>query len=258
MAIDLNKMRAKLEALKNRGNRGEDGPMWKPKEGEQAIRIVPTPDGDPFKEFWLHYNLGKNRGFLSPKRNFGIDDPLNDFVRQLFNEKTDESIKMAKKLMAKQRFYAPVLVRGEEEKGVRWWSFGKKAYQQLLNLVLNPEYGDITDIETGTDIVLKYTVPAPTPPGQPRTEWPETILTPRRRSSVLCDDAVGGSDRCAELLDNIPNLDDVFIRKTPEEIQVMLDEWLSGDSEGKDDVVKYDNQGSTTSVDAAFNELMNA
>mgnify|MGYP003653030241 CR=1 FL=1 len=229
MAIDLNKMRSKLEALKSRGNRGEDGPMWKPKEGEQAIRIVPTSDGDPFKEFWLHYNLGKNRGFLSPKRNYGIDDPLNDFVRQLFNEKTNESIKMAKKLMAKQRFY-----------------------------VLNPEYGDITDIETGTDIVLKYTVPPPTPPGQPRTEWPETILTPRRRSSVLCDDAVGGTDRCAELLDNIPNLDDVFIRKTPEEIQVMLDEWLSGDSEGNENVVKYDNKGSTTSVDAAFNELMNA
>ena len=165
---------------------------------------------------------------------------------------------MAKKLMAKQRFYAPVLVRGEEEKGVRWWSFGKKAYQQLLSLVLNPEYGDITDIETGTDIVLKYTVPPPTPPGQQRTEWPETILTPRRRSSVLCDDAVGGTDRCAELLDNIPNLDDVFIRKTPEEIQVMLDEWLSGDSEGNENVVKYDNKGSTTSVDAAFNELMNA
>ena len=39
----------------------------------------------------------------------------------------------------------------------------------------------------------------------------------------------------------------------------MLDEWLAGEEDqGSDDVVKYDNKGSTSSVDAAFNELMNA
>ena len=120
MAIDLNKMRAKLDALQNRGEK-KDSSFWRPQEGEQTIRIVPTADGDPFKEYWFHYNLGKNPGFLSPKRNFGTDDPLNDFVRQLFNEGTDDSIKQAKQLMARQRFFAPVLVRGEEEKGVRIW-----------------------------------------------------------------------------------------------------------------------------------------
>jgi len=250
MGIDLNKMRAKLDALQNRGQK--DSVFWKPQDGEQTIRIVPTPDGDPFKEYWFHYNLGKNPGFLSPKRNFGIDDPLNDFVRQLFNEGTEDSIKMAKTLMARQRFFAPVLVRGEEEKGVRIWGFGKTAYQDLLNLVLNPEYGDITDIETGTDLVLKYGKP-------PGAQFPQTSLTPRRRTSPLCDDAVGGPDRCAELLDNIPEFANSFDRKTPEEIQVMLDEWLAGEEEeGSDDVVKYDNKGSTSSVDAAFNELINS
>ena len=172
MAIDLNKMRSKLEALQNRGEK-KDSAFWRPEDGEQTIRIVPTADGDPFKEYWFHYNLGKNPGFLSPKRNFGIDDPLNDFVRQLFNEKTYSSIKMAKDLMARQRFFAPVLVRGEEEKGVRIWGFGKMAYQELLNLVLNPEYGDITDTEAGTDLVLKYGKPA-------GAQFPQTTLTPLR------------------------------------------------------------------------------
>ena len=68
MAIDLNKMRSKLEALQNRGEK-KDSAFWRPEDGEQTIRIVPTPDGDPFKEFWFHYNLGKNPGFLSPKKN---------------------------------------------------------------------------------------------------------------------------------------------------------------------------------------------
>ena len=250
MAIDLEKMRAKLSALENRGKK-EDSAFWRPQDGEQTVRIVPTPDGDPFKEYWFHYNLGKNPGFLSPKRNFGVDDPLNDFVRQLFNEGTDDSIKQAKELMARQRFFAPVLVRGEEEKGVRIWGFGKMAYQELLNLVLNPEYGDITDTETGTDLVIKYGKP-------PGAQFPQTTITPRRRSSPLCDDAVGGSDRCAELLDNIPEFDTLFTRKTPQEIQVMLDEWLAGEDSAGDDVVKYDNNCSTTSVDNAFKELMNA
>lgn len=253
MAINLNKMRAKLDALNNRGNFDKkDSVFWRPPEGESAIRIVPTPDGDPFKEYWFHYNLGKNAGFLSPKRNFGIEDPLNDFVRQLFRAGDDDSVRQAKDLMAKQRFFAPVLVRGEEDKGVQIWGFGKTAYQQLLGLVLNPEYGDITDVETGTDLVIKYGK-------SPGASYPTTSITPRRRSSPLCDDNVGGPERCAELLDSIPDIDSLFPRKTPEEIQVMLDEWLSGeDSEGNDEVVVYDNSNTTSSVDDAFNELMNA
>ena len=54
MGIDLAKMKAKRDALENRGN-GKSA-FWRPEDGEQTIRIVPTPDGDPFKEFWFHYN----------------------------------------------------------------------------------------------------------------------------------------------------------------------------------------------------------
>ena len=57
MAIDLAKMRAKLDSVKNKG--GKTG-FWKPPEGESTIRIVPTKDGDPFKDYWFHYNLGNN------------------------------------------------------------------------------------------------------------------------------------------------------------------------------------------------------
>ena len=68
MAIDLDKMRKKLDTLENRGDSSRSM-FWKPEDGEQTVRIVPTPDGDPFKEYWFHYNLGKNPGFLSPKKN---------------------------------------------------------------------------------------------------------------------------------------------------------------------------------------------
>jgi len=250
MAIDLEKMRAKQQTLENRGKK-QDSNFWKPQDGEQVIRIVPTADGDPFKEYWFHYNLGRNPGFLSPYRNYDIPDSLNSFVRDLFREGTDDSIKMAKDLMARQRFFAPVLVRGEEDKGVRIWGFGKRVYETLLGLVLNPEYGDITDTETGTDLTLKY--------GKPEgAQFPETKLTPRRSTSPLCNDKLGGPEKCAELLESIPDFDTLFVRKTPAEVQIMLDEWLAEEPTGEPDVVKYDTEGTSSAVDKAYKELMTA
>ena len=70
MAIDMSKMKAKLNSVQSRGQ-ARTSQFWRPSDGDQTIRIVPTADGDPFKEFWFHYNVGKNAGFLSPKKNFG-------------------------------------------------------------------------------------------------------------------------------------------------------------------------------------------
>ena len=45
MAIDIAKMRAKLEASKNPQAKKEDSTKWKPSEGDQTLRILPTQDG---------------------------------------------------------------------------------------------------------------------------------------------------------------------------------------------------------------------
>ena len=155
---------------------------------------------------------------------------------------------MAKDLSARQRFFAPVVVRGEEEKGVRLWGFGKTAYKELLNLVLNPEYGDITDVEEGTDLQINYGKP-------PGAQFPQTTITPRRKSSPLMED----EEKAAAFLDQIPNYDDVFERKTPQQVQAMLDEHLLNeeDAEGvSSEATKYSSSSSTNSVDQAFAELL--
>ena len=248
MGIDLAKMKAKRDALENRGN-GKSA-FWRPEDGETVIRILPTSDGDPFKEYWFHYNLGKNPGFLSPKKNFGEDDPLNDFIRQLYNEGSEESIKMAKNLNARQRFFSPVLVRGEEDQGVRLWGYGKTAYKELLNLVLNPEYGDITDVSEGTDLVINYGKP-------PGAQFPQTTIVPRRKSSPLAK----SDDETAGMLDSIPDFSEVFesAKKTPSEIQQMLDEFLLGEDDAEDvstETSKYQSDSATNAVDKAFEELL--
>ena len=255
MAIDLNKMRAKLTALQNRGEK-KDSAFWRPEDGEQTIRIVPTADGDPFKEMHFHYNVEKG-GFLCPKRNFGDDCPVCDFASQLWREGVDNndehSKKTAKSLFVRQRFFSPVMVRGAEDLGVRIWGYGKTAYENLLSLVLNPEYGDITDTESGTDLTLTYGKP-------PGASFPQTKLVPRRRSSALCEDLT--PDKCAELLDSIPDFGGLFERKTTADVQTMLDNFVNSQVDDPESVssetTKYGNKNNDSevnAVDAAFAEL---
>jgi len=250
MAIDLKKMRSKLDKLEGKGR--TQSVFWKPQDGDQTIRILPMPDGDPFREMWFHYNLGENRGFLSPKKNFGEEDPLDAFVRKLFNDGSEESMKMAKNLMARQRFFSPVIVRGEEEKGVRLWGYGKMAYKELVTLALNPDYDDITDPETGTDLVINYGKPA-------GASFPKTTITPRRRSSPLFTDDQGGA-KAAAALNEIPDFDEVFAesRKTPAEVGQMLNEWLAGESDSGQSVEKYGGSAEANTVDQKLDELLSS
>jgi hypothetical protein len=238
MAINLDKMKAKLDAAQGKGS-GKKSDFWRPQDGENVIRILPSPDEDPFKEHHFHYNLGNQSGFLCPKRNFGDDCPVCNFATKLFNEGSQESVQQAKNLFARQRFFSPVLVRGQEAEGVKVWGYGKTVYETLLSLVLNPDYGDITDPQDGTDLVLSY--------GKaPGMLYPQTKVQPRRKSSPLCDD---GDD-----------LDTLFERKSTQDVQDILDEFLNSDvnaEEASSETTKYASTTTEASndVEAALKEL---
>ena len=242
MGIDMKKMREKYNSLKNKGG-GKKDLFWKPQDGDQVIRILPTADGDPFKEFWFYYNLDKGP-VLCPKRNFGEDSPVLDFASALYKEGTPDSIELAKKLFPKQRFFSPVLVRGEEGLGVRVWGYSKTVYEQLLQLVLNPDYGDVTDLDEGTDLVLNYGKKA-------GAMFPSTKLTPKRKASPACKD---GDKDCKEILEEIPEFDGLFERKTTAQVQELLDRFMQGGEE-KDEINKYASTGDDK-VTKAFSELL--
>lgn len=252
MAINIEAMRAKLDASKNGNKPRTNDTKWRPTQGDQTIRILPTADGDPFKEFHFHYNVGKNPGIMCPKRNHGEDCPICNFASQLWKdgvENDNATLKAeAKKLFVRKRYYSPILVRGKESEGVKIWSYGKTAYETLLGYVLDPDYGDITDPDVGTDIVLNYDVP-----GTPGS-FPKTTLKPRRRPSVLCDDAVAD---CQELMDSIPDIAGLFDRKTTEDVQALLDDYLSSDTSSEShssETRKYSKKSS--GIDEAFDSFM--
>jgi hypothetical protein len=241
MGLDLAKMREKLAQLENGGKSKKDNVFWKPSEGEQEIRIVPTADGDPFKVFHFHYNLGEaaRGGIVCPKRQFGEECPVCEFASSLWQEESSESKKMAKSLFVRQRFFSPVIVRGQEDQGVRIWGYGKTIYEQLLGLVLNPDYGDITDVDKGVDLTLTYTLP------KTKGAYPTTNLVPKRKSSKLA----GSDELISDALSNIPNVDELFQQKSTADIRAILESFLSPSTGPLDDTSVIN------SVDDAIKEL---
>ena len=152
MPIDLEAIRKKLNQLS--GNNSRRNVMWRPQEGDETtVRLLSFEDNDgqPFKERWFYYNIGNNPGFLAPYQ-FGKPDPIQELINKLRDDGSKESYELAKKLYPKMRSYAPVVVRNEEDRGVRIWAFGKTVYQSLLNIMLDEDYGDITDPIDGRDV----------------------------------------------------------------------------------------------------------
>ena len=254
MSINMELMRKKLATL--RGEGGSEQSIWfRPDEGDTDIRIVPTNDGDPLKEMYFHYNVGELKGgILCPKRNYGEECPICEFASSVWKEgvanNDEESKKLAKSLFVRARFFSPVVVRGQEAEGIKVYGYGKRAYELLLGYILDPEYGDITDVMEGTDISLTYT--KPTAPGA----YPQTSLKMRRNTTPLLQD----EEAIPALLDSMPDFGGLFERKTPEEIDAILDEQLAGDMTAESrssETTRYDNNTDTTSaVDRAFDELV--
>ena len=157
MAIDLDALRKKLAQLSGQNSRSNL--MWRPQKGkESTVRLLSFPDNDgqPFKELWFYYNVGNNPGLLAPNQ-FGNPDPIQELINKLRSDDTKESNELAKTLYPKMRSFAPVIVRGEEDKGVRLWSFGKTVYQDLLKTMLDSDFGDITDPKNGFDVKVEVT-----------------------------------------------------------------------------------------------------
>lgn len=158
--MDLKSIKNKLNALQTQGQKKEKVDyskyLWKPKqEGKYQIRIVPSKldKNNPFKEVFVHYGFSKFP--IYALTNWNEKDPIVEFAKQLKQTNDKENWKLAKKLEPKMRVFAPVIVRGEEDKGVRMWEFGKEIYMQLLGIADDEDYGDYTDINDGRDFTLE-------------------------------------------------------------------------------------------------------
>jgi len=229
--MDLNALKQKLDTLQSKPQGGQKTDysliFWRPTVGKQQIRIVPSTynSSNPFTELKFYYGI-TNKVMISPT-NFGEKDPIALFAGKLREgEYNKENYVLAKKLDAKNRTFVPVVVRGEEDKGVRLWQFGKQVYEELLALAVDDEIGDYTDIVNGRDITVETVGPEST-----GTPYNKSSVRVRLKTSPLSEDASLVEKWTSEQ----PNpTDGLFKRYSFEDMKSALEKWLSpeDDSEG--------------------------
>ena len=132
MSINMELMRKKLAALRGEGQRDSESIFFKPEEGDQDIRIVPTPDGDPLKEVFFHYNVGEHRGgIVCPKRNFGERCPVCVILHPQFGRMALKTMMRKLKswlnhfLCAADTFHLSLFV-GENKKALKFMDMERK------------------------------------------------------------------------------------------------------------------------------------
>ena len=152
--MDINAIKQRLCQLKETNTKQSS--LWKPQPGNQVVRIVPYKfnKDNPFIELYFHYDVAK-RTYLSPI-SFGRPDPIEEFATKLKQTGNKDDWRLGRKLDAKMRTFLPVVVRGQEAEGVKFWGFGKTVYQELLGFIADPDYGDIADPLSGRDISVEF------------------------------------------------------------------------------------------------------
>ncbi len=226
MPIDLEAIRNKVNQLSGNLKSKSNLQFWNPDVGDYVIRVLPWKaniDNQPFKERWFYYGIGK-RGILAPTQ-FQKPDPIQELINKLHNSGKKEDKEFAKRLYPKMRAYAPVIIRGAEDKGVHVWSFNKAIYSRLLNFFL--EGDDILDQTEGFDLKVKVARSGKMFNGKANLEM--TVDLARKASPVLADEA-----KAVAILDSVPNLDEYYKQQSYDEIKATLTEWITAGSPDKD------------------------
>ena len=222
MALDINALKSKLNSFKRSGG-DRDTSIWKPKEGKTVIRIVPRKEdrSNPFIELYFHY-LG-NKTHLSPL-SYGNRDPIAEFADALRSDQSrdpKERYAEAKPFMPKLRTYIPVIVRGEEDKGVRFFSFGQTVAKEIISYMLDADYGDITDPKTGRDIVVEYI-----PKEKSDTNFAKTSIKVKPAQTPLSPDP----ELVEKWLTEQPDIRELYTEPSYNELKVVLEKYLDPDN----------------------------
>ena len=211
MTDKLAKLKDKL-ANTNMGGSGNAG-FWSPPAGSSMIRILPEVGDMPFffQEVGQH-RLPDNTMIKCPAVTTDGEHncPICDLVSELYRG-GDKDKELAGQLKARKAFWMNIVVRdkandtgGNTHEGPYIYTPGVTVFKELANLINIPDYGDITNEETGTDIYImkegekldtKYTI------------------TARRNSTPLAAEDV----MIDELLDKAVDLSWVMLSEDPEE-----------------------------------------
>ena len=215
--MDINAIKSRLTTLQATSNTKDN--FWKPEPGKQVVRIVPYKfnKDNPFIELFFHYSLGNNKTYMSPA-SFGRPDPVAEFADKLKSTGNKDEWIQGKRLEPKMRTFVPVIVRGKESEGVKFWGFGKTVYQELLSVIADPDYGDITDAMAGRDIMIERQTPA-----EAGNQYGKTTVRVKPNMSPITEDA----NLLKNVLEGQSNLTELYTEPSYDELKEALQNFLN-------------------------------
>lgn len=228
--MNVNLIKQRLATLQSRGGQNKSKRselIWKAPIGKTQVRIIPAKwdKENPFREILFHYGIG-SRTMVSLV-NYGEKDPIVEFSQNLQKGPYNvDNFKLAKKLEPKMRIFAPVIVRGEEDKGVRLWEFGKEVYMELLAIAEDEDVGDYTDTYQGRDLNVETVGP-----DQSGRQFNKTSVRVKTKQTPASEDSV----QIKNWLENQPDPLDIQTKPTYEDLKQALLDWLDPKEDAEED-----------------------
>lgn len=232
MSLNTNKIKERLQKLQSKGGSSEridyKKLFFKPQLGKQTIRIVPNKLSKdfPFTEVIFH-NQNVFKKSIYSLENWSEKDPVVQLRKELYTdtdaETKETSYETAKKLSSRTKAFAQVIVRGRESEGVLLWEMNKTTYEAVLNILSqDDEYGDITDIMEGTDLVVEgYTDTIQI--GKRKVDYVAVNITPKRKTSPLSEE----ESVIEKWLTEQKNPLEIYKKYSYDEIKQLLHEWIN-------------------------------
>ena len=118
------------------------------------------------------------------------------------------------------------MVRGEEGEGVRFWGFGKTVYQEILGYMADPDYGDITDPESGRDITVEVVSAEDS-----GTSYPVTTIRVKPKETPLA----ATKEETDKYLNSQKEITDLYSELTYAELKNVLEGWLNPSAAASED-----------------------
>ena len=161
------------------------------------------------------------------------------------------------------RTFAPVVVRGKESEGVKFWGFGKTVYQELLSVIADPDYGDITDATNGRDIMIERQTPA-----EAGNQYGKTTVRVKPNQTAITEDKAV----LETIFNSQSDLTELYTETTYDELKEALQNYLNPSDDSTEETstkttatttqtttaTKTEEPKKTADVEDAFDQLFNS
>lgn len=202
-------------------------PFWKPKLGDNNIRILPykDPNGQPFHTIsWYDSRLLSERRFVVPSQ-WDMEDPIRDFLMEAGKERQPKAVwQFMQKLSPQDTYYVFLVDRNEMEKGVQVWELNTKRFLEIVGHLTHPDWvdEDLMHTETGHDWLVKCE--------ETEKIWNGFVVksittSPRVKATKLAKTEA----EVEKIMSSIPDIDESFKRwvKNASSIKELLDNALA-------------------------------